>query len=156
MDLHGLFSAYGRYSRIKFWLSWLGLVGVSVFAGWLPGAVGFLVIVPGVKAALWLFSVASTFIIFYCQICITAKRLHDMGQSGWLQAIPMGVCVLIGVGAGAAARLADAPALVEFAGVAMLLVGLAFLVWIGVSPSQRETNRFGAPTGRLAAAEAFA
>ncbi|MDB5438752.1 MAG: hypothetical protein JWM33_1179 [Caulobacteraceae bacterium] len=156
MDLHGLFSASGRYSRVKFWLSWLGLVGVSVFATWLPGFLVFAVVVPGVKAALGLFTFASTFIIFYCQVCNATKRLHDMGRSGWLQSIPMAICAVIGVGAGTAANIAHAPILVDLALPATLIVGLAFHVWIGTTPSQKETNRFGAPTGRLAAAEAFA
>jgi len=138
-----LFSFEGRMRRSHFWIGWLICLGVGVVAGWIPilGA---------------LLSIA----LIWPNLAITVKRLHDMGQSGWLAAIPY-VASLVGVIAifatvgtsvftnYAAIENEDPAAFWAMIGpmfgiIAILcLVSLGFLLWIGLSDSQRGDNRFG-------------
>ena len=142
------FSPEGRIGRQAYWIGWLVLIGVNTLLFWVP----FLSLVS-----------------IYCWTCISAKRFHDMGRSGWLAAVPIVVGVVVPIGAvisvagtaivsGMSHASEDAVAaavLSAVAGSALLLlgsfvVGLGFLIWQGVAESDGE-NRYGpAPSPALA------
>lgn len=138
-----LFSFEGRTRRSHFWIGWLICLGVSVVAGWIPFIGGLISL-----ALIW------------PNLAISVKRLHDMGHSGWLVAVPwvvsiIGIIVaiaLIGIAAvGNVAALEQedpaaimaliAPALGLFGLLA--LVNLGFLLWIGLSDGKPGENRYG-------------
>jgi len=138
-----LFSFEGRTRRSHFWIGWLICLGVSVVAGWIP-VIGFFISI----ALIW------------PNLAISVKRLHDMGKSGWLVAIPWVVTLvgmfvafgMIGVAAFgnvAALEREDPAAILALIGPALglfcliALVGLGFLLWIGLSDGQRGDNRYG-------------
>lgn len=138
-----LFSFEGRTRRSHFWIGWLICLGVSVVGGWIPILGGLISL-----ALIW------------PNLAISVKRLHDMGKSGWLAAIPwvvtiVGVIVgvaMIGVSAitnQAALDREDPTAIFALIGPAfgflalLLLVNLGFLLWIGVTDSQPGDNQFG-------------
>ena len=138
-----LFSFEGRTRRSHFWIGWLICLGVSVVAGWIP-VIGFFISI----ALIW------------PNLAISVKRLHDMGKSGWLVAIPWVVTIvgmfvafgMIGVAAFgnvAALEREDPAAILALIGPALglfcviTLVGLAFLLWIGLAEGQAGDNRFG-------------
>jgi uncharacterized membrane protein YhaH (DUF805 family) len=88
------------------------------------------------------------------------KRLHDMGKSGWFVVIPY-VAMIIGfimIISAVGLAIFTNPQAIEnedpavlmsmfgsmFGGFAIMgLVGLAFLLWIGITDSQRGDNKFG-------------
>ena len=132
----------GRMRRQHFWISFLVIAGLNVVLGWIP--------VLG-----WIISLA----LIYPSVCITIKRLHDMGKTGWLTLTPyVGVIVAIIVmfigGAGAlmasavtgdvnpAAAMGAAGA-VLLGGLIMLITSFGFLIWIGVTDSQPGDNQYG-------------
>jgi uncharacterized membrane protein YhaH (DUF805 family) len=138
-----LFSFEGRTRRSHFWIGWLICLGAGVVAGWIP-LIGFFISI----ALIW------------PNLAITVKRLHDMGQSGWLIAIPwvvsiVGIFVAVGmIGVSALSNTAalereDPAAILALVGPAiglfglLLLVNLGFLLWIGLSEGQRGDNRYG-------------
>ncbi|MFA4892061.1 DUF805 domain-containing protein [Brevundimonas sp.] len=144
-----LFSFEGRTRRSHFWIGWLICLGVGVVAGWIPILGGLISL-----ALIW------------PNLAITVKRLHDMGKSGWLVAIPwvvtiVGVCVgvaMVGVSAivnQAALDREDPAAILALIGPAfgffalILLVNLGFLLWVGVTDTQAGDNRFGPDPKRL-------
>lgn len=139
------FSADGRIGRSTFWIGWLVLLGVNVVLGWVP-LLG------------WLLSLVT----IYSWVCVSAKRLHDMGKTGWLTIIPIVFAWIIPLGAlftfgGATilAGLADmsdeatAMAVLSSLGGMFLivlvswLVALAFLIWQGATSGEVGENRFG-------------
>jgi uncharacterized membrane protein YhaH (DUF805 family) len=138
-----LFSFEGRMRRSHFWIGWLICLGVGVVAGWIPFLGGLISI-----ALIW------------PNLAITVKRLHDMGHTGWLAAIPY-VASIIGVfaifataGASIFANYEglqnEDPAAVwamiapMFGIIGLLsLLCLGFLLWIGLVDGQRGDNRFG-------------
>lgn len=136
------FSADGRIGRQEFWIGFLVLLGAGVVFNFIP-LIGQL---------LGLVSI-------WCWICLYSKRLHDMGKSGWLQIIPIGVgfaaVIMAAISGGAAIFAAamqgdsvDPATLIAGLGAAALflgaagLVGLVFLLWIGLSGSQPGQNRY--------------
>jgi uncharacterized membrane protein YhaH (DUF805 family) len=138
-----LFSFEGRTRRSHFWIGWLICLGVGVVAGWIPILGGLISL-----ALIW------------PNLAISVKRLHDMGKTGWLVAIPWVVSIvgtivaisMIGITAVTSAGALDdedpaaifaliGPALGLFALLA--LVNLGFLLWIGLSEGQPGSNRFG-------------
>jgi len=138
-----LLSFEGRTRRSHFWIGWLICLGLGVVFGWIPILGLFLSI-----ALIW------------PNLAITVKRLHDMGHTGWLAAIPyvvgiVGMCVaffMIGAAAfmnAAAFESDDFAAVLAIVGPAIgifgliFLVGLGFLLWIGLTDSQPGDNRFG-------------
>ncbi len=138
-----LFSFEGRTRRQHFWIGWLICLGAGVVAGMLP-------IIGG------LISIA----LIWPNLAISVKRLHDMGKSGWLVAIPWGVTIVgcivaffmmgaAAFGNAAALENGDPTAILGLMGPAIGLfaliglVGLGFLLWIGLSESQAGDNRFG-------------
>lgn len=144
------FSANGRMGRNDFWIAALILF-----------VAGFL------SMFLHLLAPIAWLVIWFCWICIGAKRLHDAGRSGWLMLVPL----LIGfVATCMSAVLSGAAAIAAFAsggghfdpgslgvlwaslGMAALLfsgaglVNLVFLLWIGLSAGDASDNRFGPPS----------
>jgi uncharacterized membrane protein YhaH (DUF805 family) len=141
-----LFSPEGRINRLHFWLGWLILFGAGFVLFWIP-FFGHIVIL----------------LSLYCHICVYAKRLHDMGRSGWLQIVPfligfaLPIAGLIMGGTDIFAHLHEFDSgggfwvlLRAFGWLAAGLGGAclawgAFLLWIGLSGSQPGDNRFGPP-----------
>lgn len=138
-----LFSFEGRTRRSHFWIGWLICLGASVVAGWIP-LLGILISIG----------------LIWPNVAITVKRLHDMGKSGWFAVIPWivtiaGACfafATMGISAvtnTAALEREDPAAILALIGPAMgvfalvCLVGLGFLLWIGITDSQPGDNRFG-------------
>lgn len=138
-----LFSFEGRARRSHFWIGWLILLGVGVVAGWIPILGGLISL-----ALIW------------PNTAISVKRLHDMGQTGWLVLIPWAVSIIgviaavsmIGVSAvtnSAALEDGDPAAILALLGPALglfgliLLVCLGFLLWIGLTDGQRGDNKYG-------------
>lgn len=140
---HVLFSFQGRIRRQHFWIGWLICLGVGVVAGWIP-FLGFLI----------------SLALIWPNLAITVKRLHDMGQSGWLAAVPIVASIVGVIGMFAtvgtsimmnyqALENEDPAAVMAMMGPALGILGivcliqLGFLIWIGVSEGQRGENRFG-------------
>lgn len=138
-----LLSFEGRLRRQHFWISWLILLGIGTVANFIP----FL----GVLISIGL---------IWPNLAITVKRLHDMGQTGWLAAIPYAVSVvgtIVGisiVGLSIFANLEgleneDPAAIIALLGPIfgvfglITLVTVGFLIWIGATDSQPGENRFG-------------
>jgi uncharacterized membrane protein YhaH (DUF805 family) len=152
MDWRALFlSPEGRLGRQNFWIGVLILFAANVVLGWIP-LIGFLV---------WA-------MCLYASICLYSKRLHDMGKSGWLQLAPwavMLVLMLIGMAIGGTAMMASwamhpggymGPGMmngVGWGGAGLMmgamslagLIGLIFLLWVGLTPGEPGDNRYGPP-----------
>ncbi len=141
------FSPDGRIGRSTFWIGWLVLLGVNVVLGWIP-LIGFLL----------------SLVTIYCNVCVTSKRLHDMGRSGFLQLIPIILCTTLCIGAivmvagpaimaGIADASEDAIVAALMAGIggmilavlAAFVIGFGFLLWIGISLGDKGDNRYGPP-----------
>ena len=148
MDWKTLFlTADGRIGRRDFWIGFAVIFAASVVANMVPvlgQIVGLLLIWP--------------------QVCIHAKRLHDMGRTAWLMLLPFAVMVVamsvavatVGVSLFSAAMLSHAGSDAAAAGTAMaglgavwgaaglcMLVGVAFLLWVGLTPGQPGENVYG-------------
>ena len=138
-----LFSFEGRTRRSHFWIGWLICLGLGVVTSWIPligGLIGLALIWPN--------------------LAITVKRLHDMGMSGWLAAIPwvaniVGfIMVFVSVGASvfmntAALENEDPAAIMALFGPMLLILGilfllnLGFLLWVGLSEGKPGSNKYG-------------
>jgi len=145
MDWKSLFfTAEGRIGRQAFWVGWLMLLGAHVVAGWIP-LIG------------WAVGLAALF----ASVCLYAKRLHDMGRSGWWQLLPIvfgpvlvtSAALSLGLGA-MFSGIANGPTeWVALTGVGGLLgavalafvVAIAFTLWVGISDGQPGENRYGEP-----------
>lgn len=138
-----LFSFNGRLRRQHFWITFLIIFGLSVVLGWIP-ILGQIISI----ALIW------------PNIASQVKRLHDMGKTGWLVLIPVvgtivGMIMMISsVGTDfllnpQAIENEDPEAILAMVGgmmgglSIMGLVGLGFLLWIGITDSQRGDNKYG-------------
>ena len=138
-----MFSFNGRLRRQHFWISWLILLGAGIVLGWIP-IIGTLISI----ALIW------------PGVAIQVKRLHDMGKTGWFAVIPwvanvIGFFMIISAVGMAiftnpqAFESEDPSVALSMLGsmmggfAVMGLVGLAFLLWIGITDSQRGDNKFG-------------
>ena len=136
----------GRIGQRDYWIGVGILFAVGLVLGWVP-LIGTLV------------SLAS----IYFGVCVSSKRLHDMGKSGWLAAIPYGVTALAvvlsamtfiggivstgyGNDYGALAGMGAAGGVWGLA----FIVNLAFLIWLGVTAGQPGDNAYGPPPRPLA------
>jgi uncharacterized membrane protein YhaH (DUF805 family) len=124
------FSTIGRRGRLSFLLNFLFVnLGVGVISAIAAGMGG---VVPSLVGA------GCSVVGGWVNICLTAQRLHDLGRSGWLQAIPFGASIL-GV-----ALLAQGEPLATALGSALLLAGcLGFLLWLLLARGMAEGNEFG-------------
>lgn len=108
MTLQQLFTSFdGRINRQTFWIAFGLFVAV--------GVVGYIIALP---LGIWFVYIVGLALI-YPQLAVGAKRFHDMGKSGWYQAI----------------------GLIPFVG------GLILLVWLGVVEGDPGENMYGAPQG---------
>ena len=140
---HLFFSFEGRTRRSHFWIGWLVCLGAGVVAGWLP-----------------LIGLVISIALIWPNLAVTVKRLHDMGHTGWLAAIPYVVGIIGGIAAismmgataimnASALEAEDPAAIMALLGPAfglfalIFLVALGFLLWVGLTDSQRGDNRFG-------------
>ncbi len=143
-DFQKIFLSFnGRTRRSHFWIAWISLLVGGFIIGLIPILgffIGLALIWPG--------------------LAIQVTRLHDMGKSGWLVLIPVltnivGFCFIVAtVGVSMMANMEglenEDPAVIMATfgpafgiGVVIFLIQLAFLLWIGVTDSQRGENRFG-------------
>lgn len=127
-----LASSKGRVGRSAFWAGWLVLVGIVGLCNTIGLGFGWLLSAPTV----------------YGFVCVSAKRLHDMGVSGWLAPIPIvaSIAALVGVLGGGIEFLSQgkAGAFVATSLVSGILV-VAFLLWLGVTRGEPDDNRHGPP-----------
>lgn len=147
LDWKTLFlDANGRIGQKDYWIGILILFAAGLVLGWLP-LVGTLI------------SIAT----IYFGVCVSSKRLHDMGRSGWLAAIPYGVTALAvvlsamtfvggimssgyGNDYGALAGMGAAASVWGLA----ILINLGFLIWLGITAGQPGDNVYGPPPRPLA------
>lgn len=135
-----LFSWNGRLRRSHFWIGMVAIGIANMVGGAIP-IVGFLVSLALIAPA--------------ASLC--ARRLHDMGRSARLALIPVAasvVALLLGTLATATATAAfggiGAFGLLAFAGPVvllvslLLLVNLAFVLWVGLSAGVQGANAYGA------------
>lgn len=133
----------GRIRRSHFWIAWGILFAASLVLGFIP-IIGTLI----------------SLVLIWPSIAIQVTRLHDMGKTGWLVVVPwvaniVGIIAIIStVGLAAIANSGDLdsddPAqMMAVMGPAfgiiglLVLVGLGFLLWIGISDSQPGPNKYG-------------
>ncbi len=147
MDWKTLFlSAQGRIGKKDFWIGMGCLFVVSLISRQIP-----------VVSSLW--ALAS----IYFGVCVAGKRLHDIGKSAWLTAVPIGIilaayalAVLLGGAAflGMAATGSDSAAVlggIAGLGLAGLIVFAGFVasigavIWLGVQNGDGQENQFGPP-----------
>jgi uncharacterized membrane protein YhaH (DUF805 family) len=137
----------GRSSRGEYWIgiALLILVGVGLALANISGA-----------------SAATTFL----WVMVWVRRLHDIGKSGWVILIPVGLMLVASVAAFAlggdelmnAVRYSEtnsgeisergAYLFLAFVGVVVLIQG-GFTIWLGAKAGEPGNNRFGAPPGKL-------
>src|SRR5438270_11369721 len=78
MDWKGLFlTSHGRLGQRDFWIAWLILFVASLVLSMVP-----------------LLGQLAVLALIYPTVCITAKRLHDFGKSGWLAAVPYAIAAV--------------------------------------------------------------
>jgi len=70
--------------------------------------------------------------VLFCGACLTSKRLHDRGRTGWWAAL-----VLL-------ALIAVWPHPAGFFGLAFVLVVIWAVIELGVMPGEQGANRYGA------------
>ena len=146
MDWKALYlTANGRLGQRDFWIAWLILFVATLVASMIP-LLGQLIALA----------------LIFPNVCITSKRLHDFGRSGWLAAIPYVAGAVVGVvgmvtggaammAGGLGGRGAGAVAAMGGMGIMMLLamlmfvVALGFLLWVGLSRGDSQTNAYGPP-----------
>lgn len=133
----------GRIRRTHFGIAWLILFAIYIVTSFIP-LVG------------WIVSLA----LLWPGLAITVKRLHDIGLTGWIAAIPYGVAVVGSIAAAASMGIGtlmnmqgmdqeDPAAILAAVGPAfgisaiVLLVIVGFLLWFVFAPSQPGTNRYG-------------
>lgn len=130
MNSNGLFiSAKGRIGRGAFWIGWLALVGLAALGKWTP-LIGWM---------LW----APTFHGF---VCVSSKRLHDMGVSGWLTLIPIIATIgaLVGLFGGALEFVSIGGAgPFTLGGIVSAIIAIAFLAWMGITIGEEGDNSYG-------------
>ncbi|HEX2561857.1 DUF805 domain-containing protein [Phenylobacterium sp.] len=136
-----LLSPGGRIGRKSFWIGLIAIfvisfvtslvltIGVSIIRGQGTGSAA--IVTPLVQLAL-----------IYPSICITTKRLHDLGRSGWWQApvyaLWIGGVAFVTIGVSGLGGLLMMVA---------VLGGLAMSVFTGFVAGAAQPNRFGAPEG---------
>ena len=146
VDWRKLFlDATGRIGQRDYWIGFGILFLASLLLSWIP-LIGLIV------------SLAAA----YSGVCLSSKRLHDMGRSGWLAAIPYGAFIgatllsavsLIGMmgaasydsGSGMAAGIGSFGLIWTLA----ILINIGFVIWLGVTVGQPQDNQYGPLPQRL-------
>jgi uncharacterized membrane protein YhaH (DUF805 family) len=149
MDWKALFlTPQGRIGQRDFWIGFVIIFAVNLVGGMIP--------IIGMVVGL---------IMIWPMICVYSKRLHDMGKSAWLMAIPFGVLIAAFVLAALTGGMAMISGGSNNPGAAMAglgaaaglmglggLIGFAFLLWVGLSKGNLEANQYGAPPASLTTA----
>ena len=130
MDLRTLLlTPQGRIGRGPFWIGVAIVMVLSLVLNIIPGMVGHLI----------------GFVLLWPQVCVHAKRLHDIGRTAWWMLVPALIVVACGLASFALGFSetggASGPALVPMAVAAVC--GLGFLLWVGSTPGSPQPNRFG-------------
>lgn len=138
-----MFQFEGRLRRSHFWISWAILFGAGFVLGLIP--------------------ILGTFIsvaMIYPQFAVQAKRLHDMGRTGWWVVAPfaanivlliVGFFAIIGnVAVNQQGLENEDPAAImamfgSIGGIVLLflVINFGFLLWIGIVDSQPGRNKYG-------------
>jgi uncharacterized membrane protein YhaH (DUF805 family) len=137
MNWHHLFLGFsGRTSKRDFWIGFAALFAAGFAASLVP-----------------LVGALASLALLYPWTALVTKRLHDFGRSGWLVLIPTLPAALSGTlavyGALAMSNAATLGSALAVAGFALLvstiamLVGLAFLLWVGLSAGDTGPNAYG-------------
>ena len=144
IDWRTLFISFdGRIRRTHFGIAWLILFAAGFIAGWLPFIGGLI-----------------SLVLIWPNTAITVKRLHDMGQTGWLAVIPWVISILGFIVGGSLIGFSvllnlqgleteDPAAILAVLGPIFGVFGLVFLaclgffLWVLLTPSQPGSNRFG-------------
>jgi uncharacterized membrane protein YhaH (DUF805 family) len=131
----GLFlRSQGRIGRGRFWLGFAVLATLQAGACLVPHAGWF-----------------AFMILAYGWVCLYAKRLHDMGRSGWMTLWPI-LITLLALSAAAAFWLrtfdagTDGPSLfwVSIGSLcAASLLDLLFVTWVGFAAGEADENPYG-------------
>ena len=138
--------ANGRIGQKDYWIGFGILFAANLVLSWLP-LIGVLI------------SLAAA----YAGICLASKRLHDMGKSGWLAAIPYGVLIAASVlsavsfigmmgaaGYNSGAGVLAGAGLLGLLWTAAFVLNIGFVIWLGVTAGQAEDNIYGPPPTPLA------
>ncbi len=130
MKLHTLLlTPFGRIGRGAFWIGFAIVMVLSIAVNLIPGPVGHLL----------------GFVLLWPQVCIHAKRLHDMGRTAWWMLVPAVVLIVCGVASYAlvfSETGGGSPTAIVPMAVA-LVCGVGFLLWVGLTPGSSQANRFG-------------
>ena len=142
-----LFKPNGRISQGQFWAGWGVILAGNIVANFIP-----------------LLGLIISLGLIYVGCCVYGKRLHDMGKSAWLHAIPWGISIVLTIVAVviampaimAAMQNADTmseeemvAAMMGSMGPAMgigslsMLIWLGYTIWVGVSGSDPNDNQYG-------------
>jgi uncharacterized membrane protein YhaH (DUF805 family) len=116
----------GRAQRPEFWWFFLFNFAVQIVAGLLDSVIGVDIIGTVVSLAL-----------LVPMLAVTARRLHDLGQTGWLQLAPIGIALVLVV-----LMFVMFPLAMVF-GVLIVAVYVAFLIYLAM-PGQPGPNKYGA------------
>lgn len=136
------FSFNGRIRRSHYWIGWAIVFVASLVLALIP------------------FLNVLGLLLYWPHLAIGVKRLHDMGKTGWLIAIPYVVQIIAAIylfGTIGFAVFADPDRLENMPpeealalmgpgfGALMLsfVVALGFWIWMGVAEGQRGTNKYG-------------
>ena len=144
MDWAGLFlKPRGRIGRGAFWLGFAMLAALQGAACLAPRVGWF-----------------AFMLLAYSWVCLYAKRLHDIGRSGWLTLAPV-LVTLFGLSAAAAFWVQSLEAkegawlYVPSVGALAIASGidLLFVVWVGLCPSEADENPYGPSLHHVALSE---
>ena len=125
-----LLTPRGRIGRGAFWIGFAIVMVLSLVLNMIPGVVGHLL----------------GFVLLWPQVCVHAKRLHDMGRTAWWMLVPAVVLLVCGAATyvlafsetGHGGSAATVPLAVA------IVCGVGFLLWVGLTPVSSQSNRFGA------------